>query len=97
MLAEHFIAKSAQLNEQLSPYARSLGVELLLIEVPCSPIPVRFVERYCAQCRQSGQVGGVEIECHLETLLRLCPVAQLFFECLADPVIHFDALRAIVR
>jgi len=31
--------KSAQLNEQLAAYARSLGVELLLIEVPCSPSP----------------------------------------------------------
>src|SRR6185369_13628331 len=75
--------------------ARRRRVELLLLEVARGAIPIGFVDRDRAQRGQGRQMRRIEVERHLEALLRLPAITQLVFECLTDAVVHLDALIAI--
>ncbi len=97
VLAEHLVAQLAELDEQLGPRARRLGVHLLLIEVAGGAIPVGRVDGDDPQRGEGREVGRIEIQRHLVALLRLHAVAELLVELLADAEVHLDALLAVGR
>ncbi len=97
MLAEHLVAQLAELDQQLRAGARRLGVHLLLLQVARSAIPVRLVDGDGPERRERRQMRRIQIERHLEALLRLHAIAELLLQRLADAVVHLDALGAVRR
>ena len=97
MIAEHLVAKLAELHEQLGALPRRRRVALLLIEVARGLVVVGRVDRDLPQRRERRQVRRIEIERHLVALLRGDAIAELLVERLADAVERLDALLRVLR
>jgi hypothetical protein len=98
VLAEHLVAQLAELDQQLGPRARGLGVDLLLIEVAGRAIPVG--RSSMAMMRSAARVGRWVGSRSSAISKRSCAWTRspsFSSSCLADAEVHLDALLAVGR